>query len=86
MQFKNEFLKQVLVGNHTQNLDRDDYFEELLQQQQQQNYFVICESCFWMASILGGHPSDHTLLTSYFTECPICENKLDRFAIPTVSY
>jgi hypothetical protein len=38
-----------------------------------------------MASTLGQNPSNHSLSTSYFTKCPTCENKLDRFAIPPLS-
>ena len=64
----------------TQNLNYYESVDEL-QQQQQQNYFLICESCFWMASTLN-HFKLNNILPTIYKECPICENKIDRFSIP----
>ena len=63
-----------------QNLNYYESVDEL-QQQQQQNYFLICESCFWMASTLN-HFKLNKILPTIYKECPICENKIDRFSIP----
>ena len=63
---------------HAQKLN---YYGSVDQLQQQQNYFLICESCFWMASTLNYFRLNNISLTIY-KECPICKNKTDRFAIP----
>ena len=79
IQFNKEHLKLVPGIEHTQNLN---YYEPVdVLQQQQQNYFLICESCFWMASTLNQFTLNNILPTIY-KECPVCENKLDRFSIP----
>ena len=47
----------------------------------QKKYFLLCENCFWMASIFR-----YTLnypLNSY-KRCPICKNKVDIFPIPNL--
>ena len=47
----------------------------------QKKYFLICESCFWMASTLSYFKSTNNL-SSIYGQCPLCENKIDRFTIP----
>jgi rubrerythrin len=81
IQFNNEHIKPVLVMENTQNLNYYEPFDEL---QQQQNYFLICESCFWMASTLNYFKLNNISPTIY-KECPICENNIDRFSIPIES-
>jgi hypothetical protein len=47
----------------------------------QKKYFLICESCYWMATTLQNyHPSCNNFII--FKQCPVCENKIDRFTIP----
>ena len=48
----------------------------------QKKYFLICESCFWMASTLSYFKSINNL-SSIYRQCPMCENKIDRFTIPS---
>jgi len=47
----------------------------------QKKYFLICESCFWMASTLSYFKSINNLSFIY-RECPTCENKINKFTIP----
>jgi hypothetical protein len=89
IQLKNEHLKPVLVAEYTQNLRIYEYNEEEgegedEEQKQQQNYFLICESCFWMASTLSPHKSKNNLLPVNYTKCPLCDNKIDQFAISSI--
>jgi|1186.fasta_scaffold578279_2 hypothetical protein len=48
----------------------------------QKSFFLMCESCFWMASTLNYLKSIDNL-SSIFRQCPICENNIDRFTIPS---
>jgi len=50
---------------------------------EQKKYFLMCESCFWMASTLSYFKSINKLSSSIFRQCPICESKIDRFTIPS---
>ncbi len=86
IQLKNEQLKPVLVAECAQNLRIYGYTEEKEEeeQKQQQNYFLICESCFWMASTLSPLKSNNNLMPVNYTKCPLCDNKIDQFAIPSV--
>lgn len=43
-----------------------------------QKYFLICESCFWMASTI---PSIKDIGRLRHKKCPICESRLNRFLI-----
>jgi hypothetical protein len=45
-------------------------------------YFLMCKSCFWMASTLSYFKSINNLWP-IFRQCPMCENKIDKFAIPS---
>jgi|tagenome__1003787_1003787.scaffolds.fasta_scaffold20461684_1 hypothetical protein len=45
-------------------------------------YFLMCKSCFWMASTLSCLKSLNNLWPIY-RQCPTCENKIDKFAIPS---
>lgn len=42
-------------------------------------YFLICKDCFWMASTLPMLLDKHL---PYCKKCPICENGIEKFAIP----
>jgi len=71
-------IKEFTVVEYTQNLTYDTPI------QNQQKCFLMCNSCFWMASTLQHY--HHHSSNNHFTiskECPICENKIDRFSIPT---
>jgi len=81
IQFNSDHLRSVLVVEHVQNLDNYGIIGD---QHQQKNYFLICESCFWMASTLN-HLKSINNLSSIFIECPMCENKIDRFSIPDLN-
>lgn len=70
-----------MAVEHTQNLN-NRYDSVDLKQQQEENYFLICESCFWMASTLSHIKSNNILPTTIYKECPVCESKIDRFSIP----
>jgi hypothetical protein len=86
IQFKNEHFKPVLIAECAQNLIIYGYnkVEEEEEQKQQQKYSLICESCFWMASTLSPLKSNNNLLPVNYTKCPLCDNKIDQFAIPSV--
>lgn len=82
IQFTNKHLKLVVMTENTQNLNIYGTMEE--QQQQQESYFLICESCFWMATTLNHFKPKNNL--PYFNKrCPICENKIDCFPIPDIN-
>jgi len=80
IQFNSDHLRSVLVVEHVQNLDNYGIIGD---QHQQKNYFLICESCFWMASTLNYFKSINNLSSSIYRECPLCENKIDQFTIPS---
>lgn len=44
----------------------------------QKKYFLICESCFWMASTL---PSIRHMDRLRHKKCPVCKNNVNRFLI-----
>ncbi len=44
----------------------------------QKKYFLICESCFWMASTI---PSIKGIGRLRHKKCPVCESRLNRFLI-----
>gem|GEM_PF-1872492 len=77
----NQYLRQGLVAEYAQDLANYESIEKL---QQQQNYFLICESCFWMASTLSDLKSSNNSLPIHYTRCPLCNNKIDQFDIPSV--
>lgn len=70
-------LKSTLVAEYAHG-DNYETIDEL--QQQKQNYFLICESCFWMASTLS-HLKVNDNSPAIYKECPICESKIDGFSI-----
>ena len=49
---------------------------------EQKKYFLMCKSCFWMASTLSYFKSINNL-SSIYRQCPRCENKIDKFTIPS---
>lgn len=73
------------MTENTQNLNIYGTVEEQQQKQQkQESYFLICESCFWMATTLNHFKPNNNL--PYFNKrCPICENKIDCFPIPDIN-
>ncbi len=77
IQSKYGLLKSVLVAEYT-HLDSYKSVDEL--QQQKQNYFLICQSCFWMASTLS-HLKLNNNSPAFYKECQICESKIDEFSI-----
>lgn len=48
-----------------------------------QKNFLICESCFWMASTI---PSIKDMDRLRHKKCPLCESKLNRFLICEESF
>ncbi|MGN6559080.1 MAG: hypothetical protein ACTHJ2_00990 [Candidatus Nitrosocosmicus sp.] len=50
----------------------------------QRKYFLLCESCFWMASTLPLISSDRFNITELFKSCPMCNSNLDKFSIPNI--
>jgi hypothetical protein len=50
----------------------------------QRKYFLLCESCLWMASTLPIFSSDRFYATELFKNCPMCNSNLDRFSIPHI--
>ena len=44
----------------------------------QKKYFLICESCFWMASTI---PSIKDISRIRHKKCPYCKNRINRFLI-----
>lgn len=42
------------------------------------NYFLLCNNCLWMASMLSNFPSKYL---GDYKHCPICFNKMNRFLI-----
>ncbi|MGN6821748.1 MAG: hypothetical protein ACTHJ7_03070 [Candidatus Nitrosocosmicus sp.] len=44
----------------------------------QKKYFLICESCLWMASTI---PSIKEISRLLYNKCPLCESRLNRFLI-----
>jgi len=45
---------------------------------QQKKYFLICESCLWMASTIH---SIKDISRLRHKKCPLCESRLNRFLI-----
>ena len=43
-------------------------------------YFLICKDCFWMASTLPMVLDKHLPCSK---KCPICDNGIEKFAIPS---
>lgn len=50
----------------------------------QRKYFLLCESCFWMASTLPLISADRFYAPELFKNCPMCNSNLDRFSIPDI--
>ena len=48
---------------------------------QKKNILLYVKSCFWMASTLSYFESINNFWSIY-TQCPKCENKIDKFPIP----
>ena len=44
----------------------------------QKKYFLICESCFWMASTI---PCIKDISRIRHKKCPNCKNRINRFLI-----
>ena len=49
----------------------------------EKKYFLICESCFWMASTIH---SIKYISGIPHKKCPVCENNVDRFLICEESF
>ena len=62
------------VEKHSKNLKYNKYIFE------QKKYFLICESCFWMASTLPYRALSYPL--NFYKKCPVCKDKVDTFSIP----
>ncbi len=43
-----------------------------------EKYFLLCGSCFWMASTL---PHSSNVYAKYLNRCPNCKDWLDKFLI-----
>lgn len=50
----------------------------------QRKYFLLRESCFWMASTLPLFSPDRLYTTKLFKTCPMCNSNIDRFSIPNI--
>ena len=79
IQVNNEHLEQDLVKKYPRNLNTNNWSGG--EQEKQENYFLICDSYFWMASTLKHLKSKDNLTSVYQLQCPICENKIDHFSI-----
>ena len=70
--------KKIII--HHKNSKHNDRAVLLIQRK----YFLICESCFWMASTLPLFSHDRFYTTKLFKNCPMCNSNLDRFSIPNI--
>ena len=46
----------------------------------QQKYFLLCYSCFWMASTLRCHTINNRFII--IKKCPVCQNNTGMFTTP----
>lgn len=69
--------KGVMVEEHSTNLKYD------LPNYREKKYFLICDSCFWMASTLPYLP-DICLIR--YKKCPLCLDAVFRFLICDESF
>lgn len=49
----------------------------------QQRYFLICKSCYWMATTL---PTFSNIKKIQYKKCPLCVTDIDRFLICDQSF
>lgn len=66
----------ISYKNHIERYFKKDKYNIL--NFNQKKYFLICESCLWMASTI---PSIKDISRLRHKKCPVCENNINRFLI-----
>jgi hypothetical protein len=69
--------KRVIVEEHSTNLKYD------MPNYRQKKYFLICNSCFWMASTTAYLPD---ICSIRYKKCPVCLDAVYRYLICDESF